>query len=312
MSDIKTSVLELVGKTPILKLNRYSKAVDATGANILAKLEYLNPAGSVKDRAALYMVEDAEKRGVLKPGATIIEPTSGNTGIGLAMVAAAKGYRAILTLPETMSQERRTLLKAYGAELVLTEGAKGMTGAIEKAEELKNSIPGSMILGQFDNPANAQAHKNTTGPEIWEQTDGKVDIFVSAVGTGGTITGIGEYLKSKNPEIRVVAVEPSSSPVLSGGQPGPHKIQGIGAGFVPKVLNTEIYDEIIQINNEDAFAEGARFGITEGILVGISSGAALKAAAELAKCPENAGKNIVVLLPDSGDRYLSTPLFGHE
>lgn len=312
MSDIKMSVLELVGKTPILKLNRYSKAVDATGANILAKLEYLNPAGSVKDRAALYMVEDAEKRGVLKPGATIIEPTSGNTGIGLAMVAAAKGYRAILTLPETMSQERRTLLKAYGAELVLTEGAKGMTGAIEKAEELKNSIPGSMILGQFDNPANAQAHKNTTGPEIWEQTDGKVDIFVSAVGTGGTITGIGEYLKSKNPEIRVVAVEPSSSPVLSGGQPGPHKIQGIGAGFVPKVLNTEIYDEIIQINNEDAFAEGARFGITEGILVGISSGAALKAAAELAKCPENAGKNIVVLLPDSGDRYLSTPLFGHE
>ena len=309
MSDIKTSVLELVGNTPILKIDRYSKAVEATGANILAKLEYLNPAGSVKDRAALNMIEDAEEKGILKPGATIIEPTSGNTGIGLAMVAAVKGYKAILTLPETMSEERRTLLRAYGAELVLTEGAKGMAGAIAKAEELHEQIPGSMILGQFDNPANAEAHKKTTGPEIWEQTEGKVDIFVSAVGTGGTITGIGEYLKSKNPEIKVVAVEPAASPVLSGGQAGPHKIQGIGAGFVPTVLNTEVYDEIIKIENEDAFREGARFGITEGILVGISSGAALKAAAEVAKRPENAGKNIVVLLPDSGDRYLSTPLF---
>lgn len=309
MSDIKTSVLDLVGNTPILKLSRYSEAAGATGANILAKLEYLNPAGSVKDRAALNMIEDAEEKGILKPGATIIEPTSGNTGIGLAMVAAVKGYKAILTLPETMSEERRTLLRAYGAELVLTEGAKGMSGAIAKAEELHASIPGSMILGQFNNPANADAHRKTTGPEIWEQTDGAVDIFVSAVGTGGTITGIGEYLKSMNPNVKVVAVEPASSPVLSGGQAGPHKIQGIGPGFVPEVLNTEVYDEIIQIENDDAFAEGARFGITEGILVGISSGAALKAAAELAKRPENEGKNIVVLLPDSGDRYLSTPLF---
>ncbi len=309
MSDIKTSVLDLVGQTPILKLNRYSEAVGVKDANILAKLEYLNPAGSVKDRAALNMIEDAESKGILKPGATIIEPTSGNTGIGLAMVAAVKGYKAILTLPETMSEERRTLLRAYGAELVLTEGAKGMSGAIAKAEELHASIPGSMILGQFDNPANADAHRKTTGPEIWEQTDGSVDILVSAVGTGGTITGIGEYLKSKNPDIKVVAVEPASSPVLSGGQAGSHKIQGIGAGFVPEVLNTGIYDEIIQIENDDAFAEGARFGKTEGILVGISSGAALKAAAELAKRPENAGKNIVVVLPDSGDRYLSTPLF---
>ena len=312
MSDIKTSVLELVGNTPILKTERYSEAVSATGANILAKLEYLNPAGSVKDRAALNMIEDAEERGLLVPDGTIIEPTSGNTGIGLAMAAAVKGYKAILTLPETMSEERRTLLRAYGAELVLTEGAKGMSGAIEKAEKLHAEIPGSMILGQFDNPANAEAHKKTTGPEIWEQTDGMIDIFVSAVGTGGTITGIGEYLKSMNPDIKVVAVEPAASPVLSGGQAGTHKIQGIGAGFVPKVLNTDIYDEIITVENEDAFKEGARFGVTEGILVGISSGAALKAAAEVAKRPENAGKNIVVLLPDSGDRYLSTPLFKNE
>lgn len=307
--DVKTSVLELIGNTPILKISRYSEQMGVTGANILAKLEYLNPAGSTKDRVALNMIEDAEKSGILKPGATIIEPTSGNTGIGLAMAAAAKGYRAILTLPETMSQERRTLLHAYGAELVLTDGAKGMAGAIEKAEELRESIPGAVILGQFDNPANADAHRKTTGPEIWKQTGGQVDIFVATVGTGGTITGTGEYLKSKNADIQVVAVEPASSPVLSGGQAGPHSIQGIGAGFVPKVLNTDVYDEIITVENEDAFEEGARFARSEGILVGISSGAALKAAAELAKRPENAGKNIVVLLPDSGDRYLSTPLF---
>ena len=312
MSDIKLSVLDLVGNTPMMQIDRYSKATGASEAKLLAKLEYLNPAGSVKDRAALNMIEDAESKGLLKPGATIIEPTSGNTGIGLAMVAAIKGYRAILSLPETMSEERRTLLRAYGAELVLTEGAKGMAGAIAKAEELCDSIPGAMILGQFENPANAEAHKKTTGPEIWEQTDGKVDIFVSAVGTGGTITGIGEYLKSQNPNIKVVAVEPAASPVLSGGQAGPHKIQGIGAGFVPEVLNTEVYDEVVTVENEAAYAEGARFAVTEGILVGISSGAALKAAAEIAKRPENAGKNIVVLLPDSGDRYLSTPLFRHE
>ena len=309
MSDIKTSVLDLVGNTPLMKISRYSEAVEAAGAEVLAKLEYLNPAGSVKDRAALNMIEDAESKGILKPGATIIEPTSGNTGIGLAMVAAVKGYKAILTLPETMSEERRTLLRAYGAELVLTEGSKGMAGAIEKAEELQASIPGSMILGQFDNPANAKAHEKTTGPEIWEQTEGNIDIFVATVGTGGTITGIGEYLKSKNPEIQVIAVEPADSPVLSGGSAGAHKIQGIGAGFVPKVLNTEVYDEVITVTNEDAFLEGGRFAVTEGILVGISSGAALKAAAEVAKRPENKGKQIVVLLPDSGDRYLSTPLF---
>ena len=309
MSDIKLSVLDLVGNTPLMQIDRYRTAVGALGAKLLAKLEYLNPAGSVKDRAALNMIEDAESKGLLKPGATIIEPTSGNTGIGLAMVAAIKGYRAILTLPETMSEERRTLLRAYGAELVLTEGSKGMAGAIAKAEELKASIPGAMILGQFENPANAEAHKKTTGPEIWKQTDGQVDIFVATVGTGGTITGIGEYLKSKNPDIKVVAVEPADSPVLSGGQAGPHKIQGIGAGFVPEVLNTEVFDEVLTVENEDAFAEGGRFAVTEGILVGISSGAALKAAAEIAKRPENAGKNIVVLLPDSGDRYLSTPLF---
>lgn len=311
MSEIKESALELVGGTPILKLNRYVEKAGISDVTILAKLEYLNPAGSVKDRIALAMIEDAEKKGLLKPGATIIEPTSGNTGIGLAAIAAAKGYHAILTLPDTMSVERRNLLKAYGAELVLTEGAKGMKGAIAKADELKESIPGSIILGQFVNPANPEVHKNTTGPEIWEQTDGKVDIFVAGVGTGGTVTGVGEYLKSKNPEVKVVAVEPASSPVLSKGTPGPHKIQGIGAGFVPEVLNTKIYDEVIAIDNDDAFAEGRAFAVSEGILVGISSGAALKAAAILAARPENKGKTIVALLPDSGDRYLSTALFNN-
>ena len=312
MSKIKESALELIGKTPILKLNGYAKKAGVTDAVILAKLEYLNPAGSIKDRIALAMIEDAEESGTLKAGATIIEPTSGNTGIGLAAVAAAKGYRAILTLPETMSVERRNLLKAYGAELVLTEGAKGMTGAIAKAEELAKEIEGSVILGQFVNPANPAVHKATTGPEIWEQTDGKVDIFVAGVGTGGTITGVGEYLKEKNPNVKVVAVEPAGSPVLSKGTPGAHKIQGIGAGFVPDVLNTEIYDEVITIENEDAFAEGRAFAVSEGILVGISSGAALKAAAILAKRPENKGKTIVAVLPDSGDRYLSTALFNEN
>ena len=309
MGDIKSSALELVGNTPLLKISRYCEAVGAAESNVIAKLEYLNPAGSAKDRVGLEMIEDAERKGLLKPGATIIEPTSGNTGIGLAMAAAIKGYRAILTLPETMSEERRTLLRAYGAELVLTEGAKGMAGAIAKAEELRDSIEGAIILGQFDNPANADAHRKTTGPEIWKQTDGKVDIFVATVGTDGTITGTGEYLKSMNPNIQVIGVEPAASPVLSGGQAGPHKIQGIGAGFVPGVLNTEIYDEIITVENDDAFMEGGRFAKTEGVLVGISSGAALKAAIEVAKRPKNVGKNIVVLLPDSGDRYLSTPLF---
>ena len=298
MSKIKESALELIGGTPIMKLNGYAKKAGVTDAVILAKLEYLNPAGSVKDRVALSMIEDAEEKGILKPGATIIEPTSGNTGIGLAAVAAAKGYRAIFTLPDTMSVERRNLLKAYGAELVLTE--------------LKNEIPGAVVLGQFINPANPAAHRSTTGPEIWDQTDGKVDIFVAGVGTGGTITGVGEYLKSKNPDIKVVAVEPASSPVLSKGTAGPHKIQGIGAGFVPEVLNTRVYDEVIAIENEDAFTEGRAFAASEGILVGISSGAALKAASILAKRPENKGKVIVVLLPDSGDRYLSTPLFNSE
>lgn len=312
MGQIKESASELIGGTPILKLNRYSDRAGVTEAVILAKLEYLNPAGSVKDRIALAMIEDAEKKGVLKPGATIIEPTSGNTGIGLASVAAAKGYKAILTLPDTMSVERRNLLGAYGAELVLTEGAKGMKGAIAKAEELKESIPGSVILGQFVNPANPAVHKATTGPEIWEQTEGKVDIFVAGVGTGGTVTGVGEYLKEKNPQIKVVAVEPASSPVLSKGTPGAHKIQGIGAGFVPEVLNTKVYDEVIAIENEDAFTEGKAFARSEGILVGISSGAALKAAVILAKRPENKGKTIVALLPDSGDRYLSTPLFSNN
>ncbi len=312
MGQIKESALELIGGTPILKLNRYAAKAGVTDATILAKLEYLNPAGSVKDRIALAMIEDAEKSGVLKPGATIIEPTSGNTGIGLAAVAAAKGYHAILTLPETMSVERRNLLKAYGAELVLTDGSKGMKGAIAKAEELKNEIEGAVILGQFVNPANPAAHEATTGPEIWEQTDGNVDIFVAGVGTGGTVTGVGAYLKSKNPNVKIVAVEPATSPVLSKGTPGAHKIQGIGAGFVPDVLDTKIYDEVITIENEDAFAEGKKFAVSEGILVGISSGAALKAATILANRPENKGKTIVALLPDSGDRYLSTPLFAEE
>lgn len=312
MSKIKESSLELIGGTPILKLNRYTEKAGVKDATILAKLEYLNPAGSVKDRIALAMIEDAEKKGILKPGATIIEPTSGNTGIGLAAVAAAKGYKTILTLPETMSVERRNLLKAYGAQLVLTEGAKGMKGAIAKAEELKEATPGAVILGQFVNPANPAVHKATTGPEIWDQTDGKVDIFVAGVGTGGTITGVGEYLKSQNPNVKVVAVEPATSPVLSKGTPGPHKIQGIGAGFVPDVLNTKVYDEVITIENEEAFAEGKAFAVSEGILVGISSGAALKAASILAARPENKGKTIVALLPDSGDRYLSTPLFANE
>ncbi len=309
MSDIKSSVLELIGSTPLVSITRWSEAVGAVEANILAKLEYFNPAGSVKDRVAAEMIADAEWSGRLKPGATIIEPTSGNTGIGLASVAAVKGYHVIITLPETMSVERRNLLKAYGAELVLTDGKAGMTGAIAKARELNEKIEDSVVLGQFDNPANAAAHRKTTGPEIWSQTDGKVDIFVSGVGTGGTVTGVGEYLKEKNPGVKIVAVEPQSSPVLSKGTAGPHKIQGIGAGFVPKVLNTKIYDEIITVSNEDAFAEGKRFAVTEGAIVGISSGAALKAAEILAKRPENKGKTIVVLLPDSGDRYLSTEMF---
>ena len=309
MSDIKQSALELIGGTPLLQLNGYAKVSGVKDAKILAKLEYLNPAGSVKDRVALAMIEDAEEKGILKPGATIIEPTSGNTGIGLAAVAAAKGYKAILTLPETMSVERRNLLKAYGAEIVLTEGAKGMKGAIAKAEELHAATPGSIIPGQFVNPANPAIHKKTTGPEIWKQTDGKVDIFIAGVGTGGTVTGVGQYLKEQNPNVKVIAVEPATSPVLSKGVSGPHKIQGIGAGFIPDVLNTKIYDEIIPIENDDAFAEGRAFAQSEGILVGISSGAALKAANILAKRPENKGKTIVVLLPDSGDRYLSTALF---
>lgn len=309
MSKILESALELIGNTPVLKISRYAKAADIEGAEILAKLEYLNPAGSVKDRIALAMIEDAEKKGLLKKDSVVIEPTSGNTGIGLAAVAAIKGYRTIITLPDTMSIERRNLLAAYGAELVLTEGAKGMKGAIAKADELAATIPGAVIPGQFVNPANPAIHKATTGPEIWEQTDGKVDIFVAGVGTGGTVTGVGEYLKSQNPNVKIVAVEPAASPVLSKGVEGAHKIQGIGAGFVPEVLNTKIYDEVIAIENDDAFEEGRVFAKTEGILVGISSGAALKAAAILAKRPENKGKTIVVLLPDSGDRYLSTPLF---
>ena len=309
MSDIKQSALELIGGTPLLQLNGYAKVSGVKDAKILAKLEYLNPAGSVKDRVALAMIEDAEEKGILKPGATIIEPTSGNTGIGLAAVAAAKGYKAILTLPETMSVERRNLLKAYGAEIVLTEGAKGMKGAIAKAEELHAATPGSIIPGQFVNPANPAIHKKTTGPEIWKQTEGKVDIFIAGVGTGGTVTGVGQYLKEQNPNVKVIAVEPATSPVLSKGVSGPHKIQGIGAGFIPDVLDTKVYDEIITIENEDAFAEGRTFARSEGILVGISSGAALKAARLVAERPENKGKTIVVLLPDSGDRYLSTPLF---
>ena len=308
MSNIHTSAAELIGKTPLLELTHLEKELDLE-AKIVAKLEYFNPAGSVKDRIALAMIEDAEEKGLLCPGSVLIEPTSGNTGIGLASVAAAKGYRLIITMPETMSVERRQLMKAYGAELVLTEGAKGMKGAIAKAEELAKEIPLSFIPGQFVNPANPAIHRSTTGPEIWEDTDGNVDFFVAGVGTGGTITGVGEYLKSQNPDVKVVAVEPADSPVLSEGRSGSHKIQGIGAGFVPDVLNTKVYDEIIPVANEDAFASGRLIGRTEGVLVGISSGAAAWAAIQLAKRPENKGKTIVVLLPDTGDRYLSTPLF---
>ena len=308
MSKIYTSADQLIGKTPLLELTHLEKELKLE-AKVLAKLEYFNPAGSVKDRIAKAMIDDAEAKGALKPGSVIIEPTSGNTGIGLASVAAARGYRIIIVMPETMSVERRQLMKAYGAELVLTEGAKGMKGAIAKAEELAKEIPNSFIPGQFVNPANPAAHKATTGPEIWEDTDGKVDIFVAGVGTGGTITGVGEYLKSQNPNVKVVAVEPAASPVLSRGTAGAHKIQGIGAGFVPAVLDTKVYDEIIPVENEAAFAIGKKIGKTEGVLVGISSGAAVWAAVELAKRPENKGKTIVALLPDTGDRYLSTPLF---
>ena len=307
MAKIYNSMTELIGSTPLLKLNNFNKKSGVD--NIYAKLEYFNPAGSVKDRIALAMVEDAEKKGKLKPGATIIEPTSGNTGIGIAAVATAKGYKAILTMPETMSIERRNLLKAYGAEVVLTDGASGMKGAIAKADELNQEIENSIILGQFVNPANPEAHKATTGPEIWNDTDGNVDIFVAGIGTGGTITGVGEYLKSHNPNIKVVAVEPKTSPVLTEGHAGPHKIQGIGAGFIPETLDTNIYDEVIPVDNDDAFNTGKAFARSEGVIVGISSGAALWAAVELAKREENKGKNIVVLLPDTGDRYLSTQLF---
>ncbi|MEN6339902.1 MAG: cysteine synthase A [Clostridiaceae bacterium] len=308
MAKIYRSLTELIGKTPLLELTNYETKRELN-ASILAKLEYFNPAGSVKDRIAKAMIDDAEARGVLKPGSVIIEPTSGNTGIGLASVAAARGYRIILTMPETMSVERRTLMKAYGAEIVLTEGAKGMKGAIAKAEELAAETPNSFIPGQFTNPANPAVHRATTGPEIWEDTDGKVDIFVAGAGTGGTVTGVGEFLKSKNPGVKIVVVEPADSPVLSEGRPGPHKIQGIGAGFVPAVLNTSVYDEIITVKNEDAFAAAREVATVEGLLVGISSGAALWAATELAKRSENAGKNIVVVLPDTGERYLSTALF---
>ena len=308
MSKIYTSADQLIGHTPLLELT-HIEAAEGLQAKILAKLEYFNPAGSVKDRIAKAMIDDAEAKGILKPGSVIIEPTSGNTGIGLASVAAARGYRIIIVMPETMSVERRQLMKAYGAELVLTDGAKGMKGAIAKADELAKEIPNAFVPGQFVNPANPAAHKATTGPEIWEDTDGKVDIFVAGVGTGGTVTGVGQYLKSKNPNVKVVAVEPASSPVLSKGTAGAHKIQGIGAGFVPDVLDTRIYDEVIPVANEDAFTTGKLVGHKEGVLVGISSGAAVYAALQLAKRPENAGKNIVVLLPDTGDRYLSTPLF---
>ncbi len=308
MGTIYTSADQLIGRTPLLELT-HIEAQYGLKARVLAKLEYFNPAGSVKDRIAKAMIDDAESRGLLKPGSVIIEPTSGNTGIGLASVAAARGYRIIIVLPETMSVERRQLMKAYGAELVLTEGAKGMKGAIAKADELAKEIPDSFIPGQFVNPANPAVHRSTTGPEIWEDTDGKVDVFVAGVGTGGTVTGVGEYLKAQDPSVRVVAVEPAGSPVLSKGVSGSHKIQGIGAGFVPDVLNTKVYDEIIAVENEDAFAAGRLIGRREGVLVGISSGAAVWAAIELAKRPENAGKTIVALLPDTGDRYLSTPLF---
>ncbi len=308
MSRIYTSVDQLIGRTPLLELTRIEREENLP-ARILAKLECLNPAGSVKDRAAKAMIDDAEARGLLRPGAVIIEPTSGNTGIGLASVAATRGYRVIIVMPETMSIERRQLMGAYGAELVLTEGDKGMAGAIARAEELAREIPGSFLPGQFDNPANSAAHRSSTGPEIWEDTGGAVDIFVAGVGTGGTITGVGQYLKERNPAVRIAAVEPEGSPILSGGRPGPHQLQGIGAGFLPKVLDTSIYDEIISVSDEDAFAAGRQMGRSEGILVGISSGAALWAAIQLARRTENQGKTIVTLLPDSGDRYLSTPLF---
>lgn len=305
---IYTSVQELIGRTPLMEIRNIERE-EGLEARVLVKLEYLNPAGSVKDRIAKNMIEDAEEKGLLKPGATIIEPTSGNTGIGLAAIAASKGYRLILTMPETMSVERRNILKAYGAEIVLTEGVRGMTGAIEKAEELSKEIPGSFLTRQFENPANPETHRKTTGPEIWEDTDGKVDILVAGVGTGGTITGTGEYLKSQNSQVRVVAIEPSDSPVLSGGAAGPHELQGIGAGFIPKALNTQVYDEILTLGSEESFAAAKLLAHKEGILVGISSGAALHGAIELAKRPENKGKTIVVILPDSGDRYYSTPLF---
>lgn len=308
MANIYEGTLELIGHTPLVEFKHIEKKFGLE-ARLLAKLEYFNPAGSVKDRIAKEMIEQAEKDGKLKPGSTIIEPTSGNTGIGIAAVATAKGYRAILTLPETMSVERRNLLKAYGAELVLTDGSKGMKGAIAKAEELKESIPGAIILGQFDNPANSEMHKKTTGPEIWEDTDGKVDAFVAGVGTGGTITGVGEYLKSQNPDVKIVAVEPETSAVLSTGKAGPHKIQGIGAGFIPNTLDTKVYDEVIPVSNEDSFEYSKYIAKEEGVLVGISSGAALKAAIEVAKRPEFKGKTVVALLPDSGDRYYSTDLF---
>lgn len=308
MTKIAKGIAELIGNTPLMEIMQIEKELELK-ARVLAKLEYLNPAGSVKDRAAKYIIEDAEEKGILKEGAVIIEPTSGNTGIGLASLAAVRGYRLILTMPETMSVERRNILKAYGAEIVLTEGSRGMAGAIEKAEELSREIPGSIIAGQFVNPANPKAHRETTGPEIWRDTEGKVDIFVAGVGTGGTVTGVGEYLKSQNPDVKVVAVEPEDSPVLSGGKAGPHKIQGIGAGFVPEVLNTAIYDKVVKVGSEQAFSAAKLLAKKEGVLVGISSGAALHAALEIAKQPENQGKNIVVLLPDSGDRYYSTPLF---
>lgn len=308
MSRIYGSALELIGHTPLIEAKRLEKKENLK-ARLLIKTEYLNPSGSVKDRAALYMIKDAEERGLLKEGSTIIEPTSGNTGIGLAAIAAVKGYRIILTMPETMSVERRNILKAYGAEVVLTEGAKGMAGAIAKAEELSKEIPGSFIPGQFDNPANPKAHVETTGPEIWEDTDGEIDVFVAGAGTGGTVTGVGEYLKEKKADIKIIAVEPAGSPVLSGGQAGPHGLQGIGAGFVPKILNTEIYDEVLTVENDEAYKASRLLTKTEGILTGISSGATLHAGMVLAKRPENAGKTIVVLLPDSGDRYYSTPLF---